>query len=171
MKTLACIFLSLTSLAAFAAERQITAPAEVMGSREHQLAMPVVIYPSPLTVFCDSPTNYLGQPGIEFFLDMPTVWDESMVLSAEVGKSIMIARRSGQRWYLAVMAGDDAVPLQVPLKFLGRGKWTLRSYADRPAASDYQTVVESNQDVNANSLLPLSLAPAGGFAGIISQAK
>ena len=33
--------------------------------------------------------------GIEFLRNLPTVWDESIVLSGEVGKSIVVARRSG----------------------------------------------------------------------------
>ena len=145
---------------------KITAPAEVMGTRAHQLAMPV-IYPSPLTVFCDSPKNYLGQPGIEFLRAMPTVWDESVVLSGEVGKYIVIARRSGQRWYLAAMTGDDAAQLQVPLTFLGKGKWTLLAFSDDPGSTDYQAVVESTREVTAKTVLPLSLASGGGFGGII----
>jgi len=147
---------------------KITVPAQVMGTRAHQLAMPVV-YPSPLTVLCDSPKNYRGQPGIEFMRSLPTVWDETVVLSGEVGKSIAIGRRSGQRWYLAAMSGDAAVQLQVPLKFLGKGKWTLRAFADAPGSSDYQAVVESTLEVNSKTILPLSLAPGGGFAGIIGE--
>jgi alpha-glucosidase len=37
--------------------------------------------------------------------DLPTVWDQSVVLSSEVGKHLVIARRSGQRWSLAAMNG------------------------------------------------------------------
>jgi hypothetical protein len=36
------------------------APAEVMGTRARQLALPV-IFPSPLTGLCDRPQNYRGQ--------------------------------------------------------------------------------------------------------------
>jgi alpha-glucosidase len=147
-----------------------TAPAEVMGTRSRQLAMSV-IYPSPLLVFCDSPKNYRGQPGIQYLRQIPTVWDQSVVLSGEVGKSIVVARRSGERWYLAAINGDDAAQLQAPLKFLGKGKWTLRSFADKADSSDYQAVVESTRDVNAASVVPLELAPAGGFAAIISKVK
>jgi alpha-glucosidase len=145
---------------------RITAPAEVVGTRARQLAM-TVIYPSPLLVLCDSPRNYRGQAGIEFLREMPTVWDESVVLSAEAGKSIVIARRSGERWYLAAMNADDAAHLSAPLKFLGKGKWTLRGFADKGDASDYRAVVESTHDVDAGTILQLSLVPAGGFAGII----
>jgi len=149
---------------------KITAPAEVMGTRARQLAE-TVVYPSPLLVLCDSPKNYRGQPGIEFLRDIPTVWDETVALSGEVGRSIVIARRSGDRWYLAAMNGDDAAQLQAPLKFLGKGKWTVRNFADNADSSDYQAVVESTSEASAESALTLSLAPDGGFAAIISVAK
>jgi alpha-glucosidase len=138
-----------------------------MGTRARQLAM-TVIYPSPLLVLCDSPKNYRGQPGIEFLRGMPTVWDETVVLHAEVGKSIMMARRSGERWYLAAMNGDAATSLTVPLNFLRGKNWTLRSFADDPSSTHYEAVVESTREVTAKTVLPLSLASGGGFGGIIS---
>jgi alpha-glucosidase len=147
-----------------------TFPAEVMGTRARQLAM-TVIYPSPLTVLCDSPQNYRGQPGVEFLRRLPTVWDETVVLEGEVAQSVVIARRAGNRWYLAAMNGDAAAQLRVPLKFLGRGKWTLRSFADNPVSADYQSIVETTGGVDANVVVPLSLLPAGGFAGIIGKAE
>jgi alpha-glucosidase len=148
-----------------------TAPAEVMGTRARQLAM-TVVYPSPLLILCDSPKNYRGQPGLEFLRAMPTVWDESVMLSGEVGKSIVMARRSGERWYLAAMNGEDAALLQAPLKFLGKGNWAERSFADKADGSDYQAVVESTREVTPDMTLPISLAPSGGgFVAIISKAK
>ena len=107
---------------------------------------------------------------MEFFRDLPTVWDETVVLNAEVGKSVVIARRSGERWFLAAMNGDTAASLNVPLNFLGRKKWVLQSFADDPTFSDYQTVIASTSGVNARTVLTLSLAPGGGFAGIIKKA-
>jgi alpha-glucosidase len=94
-----------------------------------------------------------------------------VVLSGEAGRSFVIARRSGERWYLAAMNGDDAAQLPARLKFLAKGRWTLRGFADKTDSSDYQAVVESTRDVDAESVLPLSLAPGGGFAEIISKAK
>jgi alpha-glucosidase len=149
---------------------KIAVPAEVMGTRARQLAM-TVIYPSPLTVMCDSPKNYRGQAGIEFLRGIPTVWDESVVLSGEVARSIVVARRSGEHWYLAAMNGEDSAQLQVPLKFLGKGKWTLRSFADKADSSDNEAVVESTRDMDAESVLRVSLSPGGGFAGIVSKVK
>jgi len=149
---------------------QITAPAQVMGTRARQLAMSVVYF-SPLMVLCDSPQNYRGQPGIEFLRHLPAVWDETRVLEADVAKSIVLARRSGDRWYLVAMNGDDATTLPVSLKFLGKGKWTLRSFADQPDSLDYQAVVESKQTVDSSTNLNLNLCPAGGFAAVLEKLR
>jgi alpha-glucosidase len=134
------------------------------------LAM-TVIYPSPLLVLCDSPKNYRGQPGLEFLRGIPTVWDDSVVIEGEVGKSIVIARRAGEKWYLAAMNGDAATQLQVPLNFLGKGKWTIQNYADNPDGSDYQAIVETKNDVDSKATVTLSLHSAGGYAGIMSKRK
>lgn len=67
------------------------------------------------------------------------------------------------------MNGDAAASLKVPLNFLRGRKWTLRSLANDPKFSDYPAVVQSTSSVNAKSVLTLSLAPGGGFAGIISR--
>ncbi len=149
---------------------QKSLPAVVMGTRARQLAMPV-IYLSPLTVFCDSPANYRGAAGIEFYRSLPTVWDETVVLSAEIAGHVVIARRSGDRWWLAAMNGGEALKIRVPLKFLGAGKWTLRSFADAPeSATKPETVKENFQSVTATETLELSLAPAGGYAALLSSA-
>ena len=122
-----------------------------------------VIYPSPLLVLCDSPANYRGQPGVEFFRNLPTVWDETVVLNVEVGKSIVIARRSGNRWFLAAMNGDAATTLNVPLTFLGKKKWTLNSFADQPDGANYEAVQVNHQAVEAITTLKINLLPAGGY--------
>ena len=149
---------------------KVTYPAQVLGSRARQLAM-TVVYRSPLLVLCDSPTNYRGQPGVEFFRGLPTVWDESVVISAEVGKHIVIARRSGVRWYVAAMNGDDALNLEVPLAFLdakSRG-WRLREFADGADPASPETVVETTRDLGNARTITLRLAPGGGYAAVIMK--
>ena len=155
-------------LAVSEADFEITSPTRVMGTRARQLAMPIV-YESPLTVFCDSPKNYRGQPGIEFYRSLPTVWDETVVLSAEVCRHLVLARRSGKRWYLAAMNGNTPLSLQVPLEFLGPGKWSIRSFADgSDVAKDPNQISEKQQVVTSNTRWEFNLAPAGGFAAVIT---
>ena len=148
---------------------KVTYPAQVMGTRARQLAM-TIVYFSPLLVLCDSPANYRGQPGVEFFRGLPTVWDESVVLSAEVDKHIVIARRSGERWYVAAMNGADAATLDVPLDFLGTrgGDWSLREFADGTDPAAPETVVEKTRALGDTRTLSLRLQPDGGYAAVIT---
>jgi alpha-glucosidase len=148
---------------------KVTSPAQGIGTRARQLAM-TVVYRSPLLILCDSPANYRGQPGVEFFRGLPTVWDESVVLSAEIDKHVVIARRSGKNWYLAAMNGNDASTLEVPLAFLGtqqRG-WRLREFADGPETAAPETVVETTRELGGIRTLSLHLQPGGGYAAVIS---
>lgn len=144
-----------------------TFPAQVIGTRARQLAM-TVLYHSPLLVLCDSPANYRGEPGVEFFRGLPTVWDETVVLEAEVGKRVAMARRSGTRWYLAAMNGGEAVEFNIPLSFLGSGNWSLRSFADRPGKSATE-LDETSSAIDSKGLVKINLAPAGGYAAVLSR--
>jgi len=150
------------------AEFKVTEPAQVVGTRARQLAE-TVVYFSPLLCLCDHPDNYRGQPGVEFFRGLPTVWDETAVLSAEVAQHVVVARRSGQRWYLAAMNGDAPLTLTVPLSFLGTGDWNLRAFADTQASAATPTeLAESTSTVRAGATLTITLAPAGGYAAVLA---
>ncbi|HVZ64732.1 MAG TPA: glycoside hydrolase family 97 protein [Lacunisphaera sp.] len=152
-----------------AADFQVTAPAEVVGTRARQLAE-TVVYFSPLTVLCDSPENYRGQPGVEFFRGLPTTWDDTVVLSADVAQHVVLARRAGKRWYLAAMNGDAPLTVRVPLSFLGSGRWSLRAFADTPlSAAQPASISDTTVEVAATDTVELTLAPAGGYAAELSQ--
>lgn len=147
-----------------AGDFKVTAPAEVVGTRARQLAE-TVVYFSPQLCLCDSPENYRGQPGVEFFRGLPTVWDDTVVLSAEVAQHVVIARRSGSRWYLAAMNGDAPLTLQVPLEFLGGGTWKLHAFSDTSeSAVQPEKISATTSVVTAGSTIELTLAPAGGYA-------
>ncbi len=148
---------------------QTTHPAQVMGTRTRQLAM-TVVYPSPLLVLCDSPANYRGRPGLEFLRGLPTVWDESHVLSAKVADHIVVARRHGDVWWLAAMNGEAPLDLEIPLPFLGPGKWTARTFADGADPAAPEEVVESEGPLVYRKIR-LSLQPGGGAVAVLLPAR
>ena len=151
-----------------AAEFKVTAPAQVIGSRARQLAQ-TVVYFSPLLCVCDSPENYRGQPGLEFLRGLPTVWDDTVVISAEVAGHVVVARRAGTRWYLAAMNGEAPVTLHVPLTFLEAGRWSLRAFADTPESGTRpEKLDETTHHVAAGETVELSLAPSGGYAAVLT---
>lgn len=146
------------------AEWKQTTPTEVMGSRAQELAL-FVVYWSPLTCVTDDPEHYRNQPGLDFLKVVPTVWDETRVLDGSVGEHIVIARRSGGRWFVGGMTADRAYNYRLPLTFLGSGSYTAHLYLDpTDPAANYEALSQSTQSVTAKDTLTLPMRPAGGAA-------
>ncbi len=143
----------------------------VMGTRAHHLAM-YVVYQSPFQMVADWPGNYKGQPAFQFIKDAPVTWDETRVLNGEVGEYITIARRHGDMWFLGSMTNFTPRQLDIPLSFLGSGRYTAEIYADAAdAGTEPKHVAISKQQVDRNGRLNVQLAPAGGYAVRFVPAK
>jgi alpha-glucosidase len=141
-----------------------------LGTRCHQLGM-YVVYESPLQMLCDAPTLYEQEPEVmEFLGPVPTVWDETIVLEAQVSDYIIVARQHGDDWYLGAMTDWEAREFDVDLSFLGSGNYHMLSFEDGPNAarwaSDYK---KNNTRVSAGSKVKIKMAPGGGFAARITK--
>lgn len=146
------------------AEWKQTTPTEVMGSRAQELAI-LVVYESPLMCVADDPNHYRNQPGLDFLRTVPTIWDETKVLDGVVGKHIVIARRSGQDWYIGGMTADDAYTLPLSLSFLRDGTYSAHIFADpTDPQANYEQLQDTQEDVTAGDTLTLKMRPAGGVA-------
>ncbi|MFN8888292.1 MAG: glycoside hydrolase family 97 catalytic domain-containing protein, partial [Cyclobacteriaceae bacterium] len=70
------------------------------GTRCHELAM-YILFHQPFAMLCDSPAEYRKYPDIMEFLSLvPTVFDETKVVQAKANEVAVIAKRSGNTWYL-----------------------------------------------------------------------
>ena len=83
-----------------------------------------------LQMVCDYPAAYEGEPGFEFIKQIPTTWDETKVLNAEVSNYITIARRKNNDWYVGTINNHEARQLTIPLSFLDEGNYTATIYTD-----------------------------------------
>lgn len=131
----------------------------VQTTRGQALAM-YVVYDSPLTMVSDSPITYAASPaGLDFISAVPTTWDETRVLSGEIGQSIVIARRKGADWWVGAMTNEAGRTVKVPLGFLGNGAFLaeIREDGAEPTALKTRT-----QTVASKDTLTLKLAPSGG---------
>ena len=133
-----------------------------------QLAQYVVIY-SPLQMASDLYEAYEGVKAFDFISDVPTDWEQTKVLDAVIGDYVVTARqeRGGSDWYLGAITDEKARTLDVPLSFLGKGKWMAQIYEDTPQTS-YETSPETYQyrevEVSAKDVLNIKLATSGGCA-------
>ena len=137
----------------------------------HQLAASVVFY-SPLQtiLWYDKPERYHGEPEIEWFERLRTVWDDSRVLSGTPGEHIVMARRSGADWWLGAMTGNDARTLPLTFEFLEPGvKYTARIFTDDPTVDTATHVRCTTKKINSKTKMQLELLPRGGAAMIITK--
>ena len=141
----------------------------VQGTRGHQMAM-YVVYQNHLPMMVDYPSAYRGQVGLEFLVGVPTTWDETRVLHAEIGKCLVIARRRGDAWYVGGMTADEARTLDLPLGFLDKGPFAAEVYVDEPAAGP-TVVARRDRAVTAAGTLPVTMPRSGGFAARLTPAK
>ncbi len=138
------------------------------GTRCRQIAE-YAVFDAPLTMLCDSPSNYMSEPECtEFIAGFPTVWDETVPVCGKIGEYVAIARRSGSTWYVGALTGWDARDLTIDLGFIGGGRMTVFKdgvNADR-SAQDYSKVCET---LPADGKISIHMAPGGGWAARIDK--
>ena len=134
------------------------------GTRTHQLATVVVLYsPLQFLFWYDRPRDFKGEPELDFWKTIPTVWDDTRVLHGEIGKLATFARRTGDEWYVGTISAGERRTLKLPLDFLEKGKeYTATIYSDDE--SDRLKVHINQKQVNAGTVLDLNIAPDGGAA-------
>ena len=115
----------------------------------------VAIYPNNLQ---DVP-----QFELDFLKQLPTTWDETRFLDGYPTKYVVLARRTGDKWYVAGMNGtQQAKTLQLSLPmFAGQ---TVQCYIDQPSKNDAPcTSVLKALKVDKKGIAKVTLQPMGGI--------
>lgn len=91
-----------------------------------------VMFQSAVQHFALAPNNLTDAPvwAIEFMKEVPTTWDEVRFIDGYPGKYIIMARRHGEKWYVAgVNAQKETLKIKANLPMFLNGE-TLRFYSD-----------------------------------------
>ncbi|MBE0537839.1 MAG: glycoside hydrolase family 97 N-terminal domain-containing protein [Phycisphaerae bacterium] len=139
----------------------------VKNSNAHQLAAAVVCYsPWQFLYWYDRPAMYKGEPELEFFKHVPTVWDDTRVLHGRIGEYVTLARRSGDAWFVGTMNAVKRRQIDIPLAFLEPGReYTAHVYGDaKPDGSDRLGVTTRHCTVDSTTTLTGDMASNGGQA-------
>ena len=133
------------------------------GTRCRQLAE-YVIFESPFNMLCDSPTNYLKEDECtRFIANVPTTWDETVVLDGKVGEYIVVARKKDFRWYIGAITNWEERDLVIDLKPLNGGAKSGHIYRDGPNANNVaKDYVSETAQVMGNKV-KVHLAKGGGM--------
>lgn len=136
----------------------------------NQLALYLTMY-SPLQMAADFPEHYMKYAdAFQFIKDIAVDWRKSKYLFAEPGDYLIVARQakdSGQ-WFVGGVTDELSRSFDVPMSFLDAGEnYEVTLYADSEDA-DYKTnpqsYVISKVSVTSESVVPVTMAPGGGFA-------
>lgn len=136
----------------------------------NQLALYLTMY-SPIQMAADFPEHYMKYAdAFQFIKDVAVDWRKSKYLFAEPGDYLIVARQandSGQ-WFVGGVTDELSRSFEVPMSFLDAGEnYEVTLYADSEDA-DYKTnpqsYVISKVNVTSKSVVPVKMAPGGGFA-------
>jgi hypothetical protein len=132
----------------------------------HELAL-TVLFESGLQHLADRPESFLAQPQEvkDFLGQLPSVWDETRLISGYPADHAVIARRSGNTWYVAGINGtDEAKTISLDLNFITKKeRKNMLLFADSGNADTPWSITRPTE-------LPptVTLQPRGGIL-LISQ--
>ena len=91
-----------------------------------------VLFQSGVQHFALAPNNLTDAPvwAINFMKEVPTTWDEVRLLDGYPGKYVVLARRKGNKWFIAgINAQKETRKIKLKLPMLASGT-ALKFYAD-----------------------------------------
>lgn len=126
----------------------------------HELALPI-LFESGLQHMADRPEAYLGLPEQikDLLSGLPSAWDDTRLLAGYPGESAVIARRSGDTWYIAGINGTgNEITLEPDFSRIGQNvvlSTLITDNGDKPGMGfNIQNNVQAGK---------LTLPACGGF--------
>jgi len=132
----------------------------IIGTPCRTLASYVVLQ-NHLSMVADYPTAYRGHPALAAIAAIPTTWDDTRFLAGEPGQYIVLARKSGNDWWIGAMSDRNPRDIKISLgSLISRGGHAEIWRDDETAA---HKLAHENKTVTENETLDAHVAPAGGL--------
>jgi len=134
-----------------------------------ELSLYVVLY-SPIQMAADLLQNYENQPAFKFIKDVAVDWDETKTLAAEIGRYIIVARktRGKDEYFLGGLTDESPRKFSIKLDFLKKGEHYLAEIYEDGQHAHWETnpfsMEISQRKVSANETLEISMVQGGGVA-------
>ncbi len=123
----------------------------------HELAL-TVLFESGLQHLADRPESFFAQPQEvrQFLGSLPAAWNETRFVAGYPGEYVVLARRSGKKWYVAGINGTDKpTTIHIPRELqLPKGRVSV--FADSDTEKWDMTTLEQIPST-------VTLLPRGGF--------
>ncbi len=127
-----------------------------------------VVFESGLQHFADTPESYARHPVAAAFLRaVPAAWDDTRLVSGRPDSHAVVARRSGDRWFVGGIVAGGRRSLDVPLRFLSEGVYAAQVISDGPHGG----LVSRDAPVGRITTLKVPVARNGGFVVELTPAS
>jgi alpha-glucosidase len=139
----------------------------------NQIALMIVLY-SPVIMAADLIDNYSDHPALEIVKMIPATWDDTKVLKSEIGEYVVIARRSGKKWFVAGITNEQKRGVEINLiDFLEKDSEYNCFYIIDHLLSHYEnspeTYLMGNKTIITNETTNIQMKEGGGFVMIFEQ--
>ena len=126
-----------------------------------------VIFTSPFLCYADRPDFYLKNEALNLIKEIPSTWDETIVLSgSEIGECVSFARRKKDKWFVAVINGNNKTSININFSFLNKEKtYKFKFFEDADNSDD--CFIKKCQVIKKGDNIKLNLRPGGGFIGML----
>ena len=125
----------------------------------HQLAQPIILL-SPIAHFADSYKEYVSNPAKDILQQMPTTWDETIVLPlSQPGKIVGFAKRKGNTWWIGILNGKENISVAMDFKFL---KKRAKALLIEDVAEKLNAVNRVEKNISPSEKINLKLQAGGG---------
>lgn len=138
-------------------------------SHGHELAL-YVLFESALQHMPDRPASYrsLPEPVKQFLSELPTAWDDTKLLNGYPAEEVIIARRKGDKWFVAGINGtDESQTLRFSLEALVPAGKTITIFKDGEDNRSFNIEKETSLS-DKESTMEIDCLPRGGFVAIIN---
>jgi len=155
-----------------------------MGSHASQMAKAICVYsPWQFLFWYDRPQGSPGKKGgaggaegaipeiadLQYYNEIPTVWDDTKVIGGYPGRYAIIARRKGDNWYLGALAGIKPHTLSLRLDFLTKNTtYKATIYFDDSSVNSPTKLAIRETELTEQSLFEAHIQKQNGLAVILT---
>ncbi|NLH15568.1 MAG: glycoside hydrolase family 97 protein [Phycisphaerae bacterium] len=142
-------------------------PEKLKGTTAALQLASTIVFTSPLMHWADHWRFYVGSPVVEVIKQIPTVWDETLVLpGSKLGELAAFARRSGDKWFIGILNGGGKTQYNLILAFLPKPQYDAILVSDVAGKSAEMAVDRIVLDKGAPRAI--NLEAGGGFVAILT---
>jgi hypothetical protein len=141
----------------------------------HSLAL-AVVFESGIQHFADRADSntevgyravFAAYPFVgELLSTVPVAWDDTRLIRGDIDDHVVLARRSGTRWYVAgIQAAESAAEHTFATDFLDAGSYELVLIEQGQTEDSFERTA---QEIQAGDSVTVVLPPNGGFVATLS---